>query len=81
MQRRHYRIESRATTVEPFEVRAESYEHAAQIGARRLQGRQRGLCAKRVTGDAGKSGYFQGYVPVRSGGYTTIGRNFHVREA
>jgi hypothetical protein len=79
--RRQYRIESRADTVEPFEVRAASLEHAAQIAARRLNGRKRGLHAIRVTGDPGMSGYWQAYVPVKHGGASSWGRNFHVREA
>jgi hypothetical protein len=72
---RVYRIESRTETLEPFRVRAESYEHAAQIAARRLYGRLRGLQAVRVTGDQGRSGYFQAYLPCKTGGLTSPGRN------
>lgn len=77
-----YIIESRNTDIAPLIVRATSCEHAAQIGARRLQGRKRGLFAMRVTGDPGKSGYWQAYLPVSTGtGSSSYGRNFHVREA
>ena len=80
MPRTMYSIASRAQTVEPFCVLAESFEHAAQIGARRLHGRKRGLQGIRVTGDAGKSGYFQAYVPCHTGGLTSWGRNYHVQQ-
>ena len=75
-----YQIESRNPAIDPFTVRATSYEDAAQIGARRLEGRKRGLFAQRVTGDTGKSGYFQAYLPCKTGGSSSYGRNFHVRE-
>jgi hypothetical protein len=77
---RHYQIRPREDTPAPFTVRAVTYEQAAQMGARRLHGRQRGLFARRVTGDPGKSGYFQAYIPVTTGGASSYGRNFHVRE-
>lgn len=75
-----YEITPRNTTVAPLTVRAEDYHHAAQIGAKRLLGRKRGLFAHRVTGEAGKSGYFQAYLPVKTGGASSYGRPFHVRE-
>lgn len=75
-----YRIESRNPAIDPVMVRATSVEHAAQVATRRLYGRTRGLYARRVTGDAGKSGYFQAYVPSKTGGATSYGRNFHVQE-
>jgi hypothetical protein len=76
-----YRIESRTETLEPFRVRAESYEQAAQIAARRLYGRIVGTQAVRVTGYDGKSGYFQTYIPCKTGGLSSHGHNFHVMEA
>lgn len=81
MARSRYRIALRSETREPFMVRAEGYEHAAQIAARRLYGRKRGLLAVRVTGDHGMSGYFQAYLPCTTGGLSSHGRNFHVMEA
>jgi hypothetical protein len=78
----YFQIESRNTTREPFRVRAHDSTHAAQIAARRLHGRIRGLCAVQVTGDRGTSGWWQAYVPCRVGtGLTSHGRNFHVRPA
>jgi hypothetical protein len=81
MARTYYRIESRDERRGPFMVRAESYDHAAQIGARGLYGRLKGLWATRVTGDAGKSGYSQAYLPVEQNCSSSHGRNFHVQEA
>jgi len=78
---RYYLIESRTETIDPFRVRANDYEHAAQIAARRLYGRLKGLWATRVTGDRGKSGYWQAYLPVQQGCSSSHGRNFHVMEA
>lgn len=76
--KRHFTITSRNDSLPAVTALADSYEHAAQIGARRLHGRKRGLLAIRVTGDAGLSGYFQAYVPCPTGGQTSWGRNFHV---
>ena len=81
MARRYYRIESRDATRAPFRVRAESYEHAAKVGSRRLHGHTRGLQAVRVTGARGMSGYWQAYLPCPTGGLTSYGCNFHVMEA
>jgi hypothetical protein len=78
MARMLYRITSRAETIDPFRVRAEGYEHAAQIAARRLYGRKAGMQAVRVTGDQGKGGYFQAYLPCKTRGLSSYGRNFHV---
>ena len=75
----NYLVTSRNETIRPFRVHAHSYQHAAEIAARRLHGRKRGLVAVRVTGDAGLSGYWQAYVPVTHGtGLTSWGRNYHV---
>jgi hypothetical protein len=60
-------------------LRAASYEEAAQHAANRFFGR--GLTIRRTTGSAGLSGYFQAYraVPQRlSGGLTSFGDPFHV---
>lgn len=61
-----------------FFVRARDHEHAASIAVRRLFNRR--ASAWRVTGTATMSGVFQGYVPARTGGLTSIGGNFHVQE-
>lgn len=86
MKHTYYLITSRHESIAPFTVRAENYEHAAQIAARRLVGRKRGLFARRVTGDSDKSGYYQAYVQVRHGSSarweaSSYDRSFHVREA
>ena len=82
MATRSYCIESRNEAIVPFVVRATSFSHAACIGARHMYGRKRGMVAQQVTGDSGRSGYFQAYVPMRqNSGLTSFGRNYHVRTA
>lgn len=59
-------------------VEAESYESAAQIAVKRLNPMQRGsLVARRTTGTAGLSGWFQGYVDW-DGGLSSYGPAFHL---
>jgi hypothetical protein len=60
----------------PRPIRAASYEHAATIAARRMHGRR--AVAIRTTGDAGKSGFFQAYLPLKTGGLVSTGDPFHV---
>jgi hypothetical protein len=63
-----------------FTVDADTYESAAQKGAGVLFGSKRGLAAVRTTGDTGKSGMFNAYLPAKTGGQSSHGYNFHVRE-
>lgn len=58
-----------------FIIKADSHEEAAQKAMPKVS---RGAVAIRVTGELGKSGIFQGYKSVRTGGSTSDGPNFHV---
>lgn len=64
-----------------FTVSADTYEQAAQKAARKLFGNKRGLEAIRTTGDTGMSGMFNAYLPCKTGGQSSHGYNFHVRQA
>lgn len=57
-------------------IRSDSSESAASVYARRQYGRR--ATAIRVTGLPGKTGIFQAFVPVRTGGQTSQGPQFHV---
>lgn len=69
---------SSESTFDPFTVRAESYQDAANRAARRLHGRR--CCAHRATGTHNRSGIFQSYEPISPGAnaFMSIGGNFHV---
>ena len=54
------------------------YQAAALKMAREAIPHTRGLIARRVTGDPGKSGMFQAYIPLSGGVLNSIGDNFHV---
>ena len=56
-------------------VRAESYEHAAAIVARRITGRR--AHAERTMGNKGMSGWFRAYVPCDNG-FTSRGEAFRI---
>jgi hypothetical protein len=77
--RQVYRISQRHEIL--FDVRAESYERAADIAAHRLYGRRR-ISAQRTTGNRELSGYFQAYrdVSAQNPPYclTSVGEAFHV---
>ena len=62
----------------PFTVEASDYTEAANKAARKLHGKT--AHGRRVTGTPGKSGVFQGYKSMRSGGETSVGGNFHLIE-
>lgn len=57
-------------------TKARSLQHAADIEARRRCGRR--ATAMRTTGDDGKTGYFQAYLPLRDGGLTSCREPYHV---
>jgi hypothetical protein len=59
-------------------INAATLEDAAEKFGRR--GSRRAVTL-RTTGSTGLSGIFQAYVPVREGGMTSTGEQFHVREA
>ena len=63
---------------EPIETGGASYEDAASHYARHTYGDQ--VTARRTTGTAGKSGYFQAYRPTGEPGHheTSVGEPFHV---
>lgn len=68
-----------STKAQRFVVRARDYQHAAEIACRRFNGRKRGLVANRTTGDANKSGWFQGYYPdAKVNSLNSCGPSFHV---
>ena len=59
----------------------DEYQAEAMRQARASLPRTRGLTVLRVTGDSGKSGMFQAYVPVPQrlgGGLNSVGDNFHI---
>lgn len=60
-------------------VAAADYDGAAREFARTLNGAR--VVARRVTGDAGNSGLFQGYRVERGTGHlNSVGEQFHVSE-
>ena len=71
-----YTVDSKATG--RFSVCASSVEDAARISSARINGRKRGGQVQRVTGDPQKSGVFQLYLPVPTGGLSSYGEQFHV---
>lgn len=62
-----------------FSLNADNYTEAANRAARKLYGKK--ATANRTTGEIGKSGYFQAYMPMprRQRGQTSIGEPFHVQ--
>jgi len=63
-----------------FTVSAKTHEEAAQKAVRKLFGSKRGLTAVRTTGNTGMSGMFNAYLPCKTGGQSSHGYNFHVRQ-
>jgi len=59
-----------------FLVDGASIEDAAKNALRKVS--RTAKTAIRVTGDSGKSGLWQGYKAVRTGGLTSDGPNYHV---
>ena len=60
-----------------FEVDASTPEEAAKKAVKIVTGK-RSAIAQRTTGERGKTGWFQGYVSMRSGGLNSTGPSFHV---
>lgn len=63
-----------------FTITADNYNEAALKAARRLFGYRTTISTIRTTGNSLMSGYFQAYLPVPTGGRTSHGSAFHVRE-
>ena len=67
-------------TGDTFGYDADTVEGAARHHAKTAYGSR--AVARRTTGDAGLSGWFQAYVPCKGSGtsnYTSKGESFHVR--
>lgn len=76
-----FRITERRTERQTV-IEAATYEEAASKYAAKTHRTRNEIMVNRVTGDTGKTGYFQAYVKLGpangDGPWSSIGGNFHV---